>query len=180
MANIMAPGTTVFMLQEAAEILGMPKSRVKNWTIGRPLRILPSVQAHGTGSRNLYGRRDLYSIAIANRLSLDGLTVQAIQNVLDGLGPDLTEVFAVVVAGRDLPGERKRRRTGTTGRDHGQLIVHAVDHSQDMQRVWESLRALISNSLGCYVLHIGQTIRMVDEQVRRFRLRARGHRPRKD
>ena len=179
MANIMAPGTTVFMLQEVAEILGMPKSRVKNWTIGRPLRIPPSIQAHGTGSRNLYGRRDLYSIAIANQLSIDGLTPEAIQNVLDGLGPDLTGVFAVVVAGRRLPGDRKRRGIATPGRDHGQLIVHTIDHSQDMEQIWESLRLLISKSLGCYVLHIGQTIQMVDEQVRGFRLRARDHRPRK-
>src|SRR5450755_3901247 len=55
----------LFMQSEAANILGLPNSLVKNWTIGRPLEINPSIAARGTGSRNLYDQRDLYRLAIA-------------------------------------------------------------------------------------------------------------------
>ena len=73
----------VFELSEVAKILSVPKSRVKNWTIGRPLQIKPTVRiARGKGSRNLYGTNDVYLIALANQLYLDGFDARAIRGIL--------------------------------------------------------------------------------------------------
>lgn len=44
-----------------AKVLGMPLTKARNWTIGRPLGIPASVRtATGTGTRNLYSIEDVY------------------------------------------------------------------------------------------------------------------------
>jgi hypothetical protein len=156
------------MLGQAAEILGMPTDRLKNWTNGRPFRILPSVQAKGAGSRNLYSQRDLYRFAIAKQLSVSGLTPVAIQRVLDNPGPDVTTVHAVVVTASGWPQGIKRRTSEESSRERGDLTVHSIRESPDHHTIWESLRALIFQSLGSYVLQVREIIQMIDERVEQF------------
>ena len=80
----------IFELSEVAEVLGIPKTKVANWTIGRPLKITPSVRtALGKGARNLYGRHSLYLMAIANALIEAGLNSGAVQKVLDAINEEL-------------------------------------------------------------------------------------------
>jgi hypothetical protein len=79
-------GADVFTLGEVAELLKVPKTRIKNWTIGRPLRIVPGILAgQGKGSRNLYSLEDVYVFALINQLYRDGLTNEAIKDVLGGV-----------------------------------------------------------------------------------------------
>lgn len=74
----------IFELGDIAKILRMPITKVKNWTIGRPLEIAPSIRpASGHGSRSLYGMDDLYLFALANELSKAGLAAKAIGKVMD-------------------------------------------------------------------------------------------------
>jgi DNA-binding transcriptional MerR regulator len=76
----------VFGFSEVAEIVGMPKALAKNWTVGRPLKLTPSVKdSGGTGSRNLYSVGDVYRMAFVNELWRAGFTLKAIQRVLDEL-----------------------------------------------------------------------------------------------
>jgi DNA-binding transcriptional MerR regulator len=83
----MPDSPSVFTVAEAATILGMPESRIKNWTNGRPLRIIPSVRpAEGTGSRNLYSKTDLYTFAVANQLKKDGFSLKKIEDALQSCG----------------------------------------------------------------------------------------------
>jgi hypothetical protein len=73
----------IFELSEVADLLQLPISTVKNWTIGRPLSIKPSLRAsQGKGSRNLYSREDLLVLALAAQLNRDGFTPSTLQKVL--------------------------------------------------------------------------------------------------
>jgi hypothetical protein len=72
-----------FELSELAAIVGIPISKAKNWTIGRPLTITPSIHiAAGTGSRNLYSLEDMCRMSIAKELNHLGLPTKAIDAVL--------------------------------------------------------------------------------------------------
>src|SRR5437762_201021 len=79
----MSTDLQVFTLGEVAAILQLPKSRVKNWTIGRPLKIIPKVlAAKGTGSRNLYSIEDVYVMGFIKQLSEDGFSSKTIKQLL--------------------------------------------------------------------------------------------------
>ena len=68
-----------FEFREMIEVLGMSASRAKNWTVGRPFKLEPSIRtASGQGSRNLYSVEDVYLMGVANELS----------HVGDGCGGD--------------------------------------------------------------------------------------------
>jgi hypothetical protein len=87
----------VFSLGDVADILKVPKTRIKNWTIGRPFKIVPKVlAAHGKGSRNLYSLDDLYLFALVNQLHEDGLSNSVVQLVVDSafLTPKLGDLKA--------------------------------------------------------------------------------------
>jgi DNA-binding transcriptional MerR regulator len=76
----------VFELSEVADLLDLTASTVKNWTIGRPLSIKPSIRAsRGKGSRNLYNRDDVCVLALAAQLSRDGFALKTVQKVLKEL-----------------------------------------------------------------------------------------------
>jgi hypothetical protein len=76
----------IFELGEIAKILGMPLTKVKNWTIGRPLKIEASVKtASGQGSRNLFSMEDVYLIGLANELSKAGLAAKAIGKLIEAV-----------------------------------------------------------------------------------------------
>ena len=75
---------TVFELAEMAEVLGMPLTKARNWTIGRPLSIPASVRtATGTGSRNLYSIDDVYLMGLANEFSKAGFAAKAIGRLVE-------------------------------------------------------------------------------------------------
>jgi len=76
----------IFELSEVADLLDLTPSIVKNWTIGRPLTIKPSIRAsRGKGSRNLYSRDDVLVLALAAQLSRDGFALNTVQRVLKEL-----------------------------------------------------------------------------------------------
>jgi DNA-binding transcriptional MerR regulator len=76
----------VFELSEVADLVGLPVTTVKNWTIGRPLEIKPSIKSkRGTGFRNLYSREDVYVMALADRLTKDGFALETVKQVLKEL-----------------------------------------------------------------------------------------------
>ena len=82
----------VFELADVAAILGIEKSRVKYWTIGRPFSVQASVRASfGKGSRNLFSRNDIYCFALVKRLSDVGAPAKAIQDMLEKLAADVAE-----------------------------------------------------------------------------------------
>jgi DNA-binding transcriptional MerR regulator len=151
----------VFLLSQAARVLEMTESQVKNWTIGRPLQIGPYRSATGTGSRNLYSMHDLYRFTIAQRLSIDGFAAPAIQSVLDALREaDLTSTkvaIVVPVLRRYLP-----RSKGI------KLEVQVVPDSQSEQDWLSVVDSRIRTSYGCHVLYIAGITKDVNHQVDKF------------
>jgi hypothetical protein len=99
-------GRQVFEMSEVATIVGLNPSTVKNWTIGRPLRIAPSIRiADGRGRSNLYSLGDAYRFALANELQQAGITPKHIGEILGKLaGEDLAEIVWLKIwrIGRDL------------------------------------------------------------------------------
>src|SRR5579864_5649661 len=76
----------VFELAEMADVLGMPLTKARNWTIGRPLSIPASIRtATGTGSRNLYSIEDVYLMGLANEFSKAGFAAKAIGRLLEAV-----------------------------------------------------------------------------------------------
>jgi hypothetical protein len=83
------PNLQVFELAEVAAILGMPISKVKNWTSGRPLSIRPSIKvAKKKGSRNLYGVNEVFLLGFAKHLADDGISFEAIDEIVGALERD--------------------------------------------------------------------------------------------
>jgi hypothetical protein len=75
-----------FEFREMISILGMSGSRAKNWTVGRPFKLEPSIRtASGQGSRNLYSLEDVYLMGVANDLSLVGMAASAIGELVAAL-----------------------------------------------------------------------------------------------
>lgn len=74
----------IYELSDVARFLGIDKSRLKNWTIGRPFKVRPSVRsATGKGTRNLFCLNDLYAFALVQHLNDAGVPILAIQGLLD-------------------------------------------------------------------------------------------------
>ena len=79
----------IFELSEMAEVLGMPLTKARNWTIGRPLMIPASIRSStGTGSRNLYSIEDVYLMGLANEFSKAGFAAMAIGRLLTEIKAD--------------------------------------------------------------------------------------------
>jgi len=89
----------VFEMSEVADIVGAKLATVKNWTIGRPLRIIPSIRiAEGAGRSNLYSLKDIYRFALANELHKAGMTPKRIGDILSKLvGEDLAEIVFIKI-----------------------------------------------------------------------------------
>jgi hypothetical protein len=76
----------VFELGEIAKILGMPLTKAKNWTVGRPFKLEPSIKtASGHGSRNLFSLEDVYLMGVANELSKAGMAANAIGKLAEAV-----------------------------------------------------------------------------------------------
>ena len=77
---------TFFELSDFKRLLGMPLTKAKNWTIGRPITICPSIRAaYGKGSRNFFSLEDVYLMGLAYELSKAGMAAMAIVKVLDAV-----------------------------------------------------------------------------------------------
>jgi DNA-binding transcriptional MerR regulator len=148
----------VFMLREVAEILGLPPTRVKNWTIGRPHTIKPSIRAHGSGSRNLYDIYDLYRLAIVAQLSSDGFTADAIQLIMAELGNHFRASALALVTSSGGPAQWKKEN---------HLQVRVVSPAQYKQDGWRVVDGPASSSFGCYVLNISKIAGIVDDLAER-------------
>ena len=76
----------IFELSEMAEVLGMPLTTARNWTIGRPLAIPSSIRtASGTGRSNLFSIEDVYLMGLAYAFSKAGFAAKAIERLLTEL-----------------------------------------------------------------------------------------------
>ena len=137
----------VFTLGEVAEILEVPKSRIKNWTIGRPLKIIPKVRAfRGKGSRNLYSLEDVYLLAFVNQLHNDGLSNKLIEYVIDGafLGPKLGPVQAIILH-------------QSQGKWAARVFTGGFD--------WKSIMQMSAEARGFYFLHFSALLNQVNDRV---------------
>jgi DNA-binding transcriptional MerR regulator len=159
----------IFVASEAAQILGLTVTKIRNLTSGRNLRIRPMIGAHGTGSRNLYGREDLYRLGIATELNKDGFTAQRIQSVFDQLNASLEFAALLIVT---VPGDNHLPWV-----QKGNIHVQVVPKSQFNRERWNILDGPIRNSLGCYVLDIGAIAQRVDHQIATFRTAVTASRP---
>ena len=75
----MAHQPDLFGTKQAAQILGVPDWRIKNFSEGAAYQLPPSVRVgSGRGSRRLYSVSDLYRLAVANELVGCGFTPEAI------------------------------------------------------------------------------------------------------
>jgi hypothetical protein len=60
----------------------MPKSQIKNWSIGRPLKLVRLERSRvGKGNRTLYEFDDILNFYLARMLWADGFKTKAIQNL---------------------------------------------------------------------------------------------------
>ncbi len=83
----------LFDLTEVIRILngavGMPAPRVRNWVLGRPLKIEGSVR---TTKRTLYSEADILRIGCIYELSKAGTDAKGIAKALGGLRKDLKAI----------------------------------------------------------------------------------------
>ena len=72
-----------FEFREMIRVLGMSAATGKNWTVGRPFKLEPSIRtATGHGSRNLYSVEDVYVMGLAHELNKAGMAANAIGKVV--------------------------------------------------------------------------------------------------
>ena len=68
-----------FEFREMIRVLGMSAATGKNWTVGRPFKLKPSIRtASGQGSRNLYSLGDVWLMGVASELSKAGMAANVI------------------------------------------------------------------------------------------------------
>lgn len=137
-----------FQQGEVARILGMSVSQVKNWTIGRPLRVRPSVKARGKGSRNLYDVEDVYRMGLAKRLVDDGILTAAVARILRSL-PDrfFLSYFAIITF---RPGSVRFR---------------LIEEREYRKRGFTPVYAEIVKTKGCYVATPRRLVDDIDSTI---------------
>lgn len=80
--------SSVFQLGDVSKLTGIPKTRLKNWLVGkragRTIRIKPSVRSSpGHGAVSLFNQNDVFKIAVARELLKFGTASETVQNVID-------------------------------------------------------------------------------------------------
>src|SRR5438445_584082 len=141
--------TVFFELSEVADLLHRSNSTVKNWTIGRPLSIKPSIRAsRGKGSRNLYSREDVYLLALAAQLSRDGFAPNTVKQVF-----------------KELKG-----RSDLLGSNYSTLVISSPEDRLEVKfltgpltiSLHERLRADV---IGSYVLNLTKLVKWVETRI---------------
>jgi hypothetical protein len=143
-----------FEFREMISILDMSPSRAKNWTVGRPFKLEPSIRtATGQGSRNLYSLDDVYLMGIANDLSLSGMSAGAIGELVGAL--------------------RERFPDGLASVD----ILYIARPANAAYRIELREDRLPADSIVRFSIHVSRLRRKIDQAVRRLRRGVR-HEPR--
>src|SRR4051812_4256554 len=155
--DIGARQSMVYMQSQVAEILGMPLAQIKNWTIGRPIEISPSLRARGTGSRNLYDNDDLYKFAAAAHLYADGLSARAIQAVLDSAGHHLRSLAFVIL--------RSSPYRGASTNDEFEVMQIPDAHARGERKRWIRL---LRTSISGHVLNVAAIKDETDRHIAEF------------
>lgn len=140
------PFLVVFQIADVADILELPKTTVKNWTIGRPLKIEPSVRAgRGAGESNLYGLTDVFLMAVAAQLNRDGFRHSAIEEVLTTVRP----------------------KAGSLGKAFTQLLISSPGRKLHIKLIHrtEELPMPQTSEIGRYVLNLERLIDRVQLRV---------------
>ncbi|MGA2904477.1 MAG: hypothetical protein ABSD98_11635 [Candidatus Korobacteraceae bacterium] len=156
----------VFTLGEVAGLLQAPKSRITNWTIGRPLKIVPRVlSAQGKGSHNLFSLDDVYVLAFVNQLYTDGLSMSAIEYLVHGafLGPTLGPV------------EYFEFRRGKGGRWGARFGTGEFQY-QDVQPLSPSAVDVVAGvSPGKYTLNVKALVGIINSRIAALLKKRRQH-----
>lgn len=136
----------VFDLSDVAKILGMSLSRVKNWTIGRPLDIKPSIRAaQGAGTSNLYGPEELFLMGVANHLANDGLGLDVVREAVEILRKRPNAKWLLIY--RPIKGAAVREQTVISATDEkSPKDEHVSIYTCNL----EKLRAQIKESLASF------------------------------
>ena len=150
----------IFELSEVARILKVPKARIKNWTIGRPLRITPTIRtASGKGTRNLYSVEDVYVLTLANQLNEDGFSPKAIQAVI----------------------KKVRRKARLIGKYYSQLVVSSPGRVLKIEFLSGDLTVALSETLAGqagvvsrYILDLKAVRKWIDSRIAKIRKRQQG------
>lgn len=71
---------TVLQARDVGLLVGLTEDAVKQWTIGRPYKIRPSIRSStGRGIPNLYSFSDAVRFAITKRLTSDGFQSDVVE-----------------------------------------------------------------------------------------------------
>jgi MerR HTH family regulatory protein len=163
-------GFSVFTLGGVAKLLGLPKTRVKNWTIGRPLKVVPEISAgEGKGSRNLYSLEDVYVFALVNELDRDGFSSKTIKAILSIQG-------AYVFLEWERPPERVKLSLGRMVRHSSYLVISREDGNVRPvfvggRAAWADIAKRETGVRGKYVLDLGKLTADVQERIAKFQKR---------
>lgn len=117
---------------------------VKNWTIGRPLKIEPSLRA-GRGESNLYSLTDVFLMAVAAQLNRDGFRHSFIEEVLTAVRP----------------------KAGSLGKAFTQLLISSPGRQLHIKLIHrtEELPMSQTSEIGRYVLNLERLIDRVQLRV---------------
>jgi hypothetical protein len=148
----------IFSLAEVAKIVGMPTDRAKDWTVGKPFEIKPSIRAaEGKGSRKLFSVEDVYLMAFVNEMWTCSVNSKAIKRVLDRVGrvsdlfgeKELTGLILHLRSRDKTEVEKVYRNTITVSldSDNGLDIVHIVKIVGIRARIDSRLRMFKEGSL---------------------------------
>jgi hypothetical protein len=170
----------VFSLGEVAEVLQLPKSRIKDWTIGRPLEIIPKVlAAHGTGSRNLYSIEDVYVMGFIKQLGEDGFSSKTIKKLLVGHGETVWYVLEEPSRGRSKPkvveeGGLILLHLGRLLKEVDFLVITRKEGKlfvefQVGRVAWSEVAKREKGVLGKYILDVRSLVKQIDERVAKLR-----------
>lgn len=162
-----------FTRSEAAQVLGISKVLVKNWTIGQPLRIIPGVRtALGAGSRNLYNRYNLFQMALANELIAAGLNSAAIQKVLNALGEELLAQWGHDEQ-KDEPGPEPTLEEGIP---RLKIILGGDEDAQYFEEIEEGhvfrLKGISPNIEVTYDINIKSLVESINKRVLQLQMEA--------
>jgi hypothetical protein len=133
----------IFELGEIAKILGMSLTKAKNWTIGRPLKLEPSIRtATGQGSRNLFSLEDVYLMGVGNELSHTGMAAAAIKKFVEALQAKFPDGLSAVGTLYATRGEKLTYRIETRpDRVPANTVVRLViDVAALRERIGERLK----------------------------------------
>src|SRR5215471_130181 len=135
----------VLQARDVGLLAGLTENAVKQWTIGRPYAIQPSVRrASGKGVPNLYSLNDALRFKVASELTADGFQSGVIQRVLDSFDGNANTVLIRRdrVEFSHLPFLRCAKKEKAETREFVQLSFYVLDLQSQrnaLRENWEML-----------------------------------------